>query len=200
MRTKKRVFTTIFALTLLSPVASDLSAQDEPQKIYSGDYGMGPGMMRGWDADPHQRWGDWDGWHGRGMMGPGMMYGPGPMMGPGMMYGPGSMMGPGMMYGYGPGSALNLNESQQKKIDEIQEDLRKKHWDLMGKMNDEYAKLGKLYSAEKRDPDAIDKQLQQIFNLRRQMMMEAVRAQNRMEEQLTDEQKQQLRSYGSGWR
>ncbi len=124
---------------------------------------------------------------------------PGYGMGPGMMYGQG-MMGPGMMYGYGPAQALNLNESQQKKMAQIQEELRKKHWDTMGKVHEEYAKLRELYMADKRDPDAIGKQMGRIYDLRRQMMVESVKAQNRMEEQLTDEQKKQWRSfYGNGW-
>ncbi len=109
-------------------------------------------------------------------------------------------MGPGMMYGYGPGAMLNLNEDQQKKIGAIQEELRKKHWGTMGKVNDEYAKLRELYGVEKRDPEAIGKQWQKIYDLRRQMMMESVKAQNRMEEQLTKEQKKQWRNYyGPGW-
>lgn len=202
----KKSLSALLALTLLGTAAS-VVAQDEQQR--PPGYGMGPGTMHGWGPGPQNR-GDWDDWHmGRGMMygpgpmmGPGMMYGP-ESMGPGMMYGPGPMMGPGMMYGYGgygPGNALNLNESQQKKMMEIQEELRKKHWDQMGKMNDEYAKLRELNNAEKRDPDAIGKQMQQIFDLRRQMMVESVKAQNRMEEQLTEEQRKQLRSYGPGWR
>lgn len=105
-----------------------------------------------------------------------------------------------MMYGYGPGSELNLDESQQKKMTQIQDDLRKKHWELMGKMNDEYAKLRDLYFADKRDPEAIGKQLQQVFDLRRQMMVDSIDAQNRMEALLTTEQKKQMRKYyGHGW-
>lgn len=135
------------------------------------------------------------------MMGPGMM-GQGMGMGSGMM-GDGhmgrGMMGPGMMGGYGPGAALNLNEQQQKQITQIQDGLRKKHWDLMGKMNDEYAKLNQLYYSEQRDPAAIGKQQQRVYDLRRQMMESMVEAQNRMEAVLTPEQKEQRRGYGRGW-
>lgn len=186
MHTTAKLISTLAAVTLLTSVGG-VYAQQEPQGPYPG-YGMGPEMMHGWGG-PRTMWGNQDGWQmGRGMMGPGMMYGQGPMM------------GPGMMYGYGPGAMLNLNESQQKKIGEIHEELRKRHWDTMGKMNDEYVKLRELYGAEKRDPDAIGKQWQKIYDLRRQMMVESVKAQNRMEEQLTEEQKKQWRnSYGPGW-
>lgn len=189
MYTTKKLVSALAVLTLSGVFLSSTYAEDKPTGAYPG-YGMGPGMMRGWSGQ--------EDWHGRGMMGPGMMYGQG-MMGPGMMYGQG-MMGPGMMYGYGPAQALNLNESQQKKMAQIQEELRKNHWDTMGKVHEEYAKLRELYMADKRDPDAIGKQMDRIYDLRRQMMVESVKAQNRMEEQLTDEQKKQWRSfYGNGW-
>lgn len=136
--------------------------------------GMGPGMM-----------GDYG--MGHGMMGPGMMG-----MGPGMM-------GYGMMGGYGPGNMPNLDESQQRKVVQIQDELRKKHWDLMGKMNDEQAKLNQLYYSGQRDPAAIGKQQQRVYDLRRQMMESMVEAQNRMEAVLTPEQKEQRRGYGRGW-
>lgn len=183
MHTRTKLISALAAVTLLAGIGS-VHAQQEPSRAYSG-YGMGPGMMHGWGTG-QRMWGDQEGYMGYGM-------------GPGMMYGQGPMMGPGMMYGYGPGAALNLNESQQKQMREIQEQLRKKHWDSMGKMNDEYARLRELYGAEKRNPDAIGEQWQKIYNLRREMMVESVKAQNRMEEQLTEEQRKQLRnSFGPG--
>lgn len=135
--------------------------------------------------------------YGPGMMGPGMM-GHG-MMGSGMM-GSG-MMGPGMgMMGMGPGMgmmgafyALDLNDDQQKKLTQIQDGLRKQHWEQMGKIQDEYAKLRDLYAADTRDPAAIGAQAQRIFDLRRQMIESSVDAGNRMEAVLTAEQKAQLR-------
>ena len=68
----------------------------------------------------------------------------------------------------------------------------------MGKMNDEYAKLNQLYYSDKRDPAAIGKQQQRVYDLRRQMMESSVEAQNRMEAVLTPEQKEQRRGYGQG--
>lgn len=147
---------------------------------------------------------------GPGMMGPGMMgggYGMGMGSGMGMGMGPGmgmmgmgpGMMGPGMgmMGGYGPFHGLDLNDDQQKKITQIQDALRKQHWELMGKIQDEYVKLRDLYAADTRDPSAIGQQMQRVFDLRRQMIESGVDAENRMEAVLTAEQKAQLRK--GGW-
>lgn len=193
---KKPIVQALTALALLTATAALPAAEDQPAGGYGPGYGMHPGMMGGYGM-------------GQGMMGPGMMgMGPG-MMGHGMMMPPGMMndgctgmgmmgMGAGMMGGYGPWGALNLSEAQQKKIVQTQNDLRKKHWDLMGKMNDEYAKLNEFYYSEPRDPAVIGKQYQRISDLRRQMMESSVDAQNRIEATLTPEQKQQLRGYGRG--
>ena len=56
-------------------------------------------------------------------------------MGPGMMgggYGAGYGMGPGMM-GYGWRADLNLTSEQRGKIAKIENDVRRKHWELMGR-------------------------------------------------------------------
>ena len=140
---------------------------------------------------------DYYGGYGYGM-GHGMMgMGPG-MMGPGMM-GPG-MMGPGMMggYGYGPGM-LNLTEQQQNKMAQIQEEVGRKHLDLMGRMNAEQMKLQQLYYSDKRDPAAIEAQHKKVYQLQREMDESRMDAQGRMDAVLTKEQKDQRRGgYGPG--
>jgi Spy/CpxP family protein refolding chaperone len=219
MHMKTKWLGALTALTLLATAAGSACAQEEQPGAgsYPPCHGMGPGMMQG------QGWGggmmgpgmmqgqDWgggmmgpgmmqgQGWGG-GMMGPGMMYGWGQgrgMMGPGMMYGwgQGQGMGPGGMHGYGPGGMLDLDESQQKKMAQIQQELSKKHWELMRKMDEENAKLRDLYSKDKRDPQAIGKQLQRFYDLRRQMTVSSLEAQNRMEAILTPEQKKRLRRF-----
>lgn len=169
--------------------------------------GMMSGSMMGADGNDNH---DWAAHHygmgygsmmGQGMMGPGLM-GPG-MMGPGMM-GPGMMGGCGPMHGYdGMPQALGLNDDQQQKISQIHQELRKQHWDLMGKMFDESAKLRQLFFADKRDPKAIGEQQQRVFDLRRQMTESWVEAQNRIEDVLTPEQKDKLHQFGRqgmmGW-
>ena len=67
---------------------------------------------------------------GRGMMGG---YGAGYGMGPGMMGGQGYGYGTdsGVMGGYLSRSDLNLTPEQRSKIATIQNDLRRKGWELM---------------------------------------------------------------------
>lgn len=174
MRTNKLTVWLMAGLILLAAFAA---VADDEMKLQGGcPYGMtGPGMM------------------GQGMMGQGMM-GQG-MMGSRMMgHGYGGMMG-----GYGPMWLPDLKEDQQKKITAIYEELHKKRWDLMTKMQGEYATLRGLYAADKRDPAAIGNQYRKISELRRQMVEQSVDAHNRMEDVLTKEQKGRLRSYGPGW-
>lgn len=152
--------------------------------------------------------------YGHGMMGgyagPGMMggYGYSPGHGPGMMGGYGYGYGAGMMGGYGRGGmmglghlyGLNLSNEQLAKINQIQDEIRKKNWGLMGKLLDEQAQMRDLLLADKRDPAAIGKQAMKMADLRRQMLEANVDAHNRIEALLSKEQKDQLRnSYRSGW-
>lgn len=116
-------------------------------------------------------------------------------MGPGMMGGYGGYgMGPGMMYGhgygrgYGWGAGLDLTDDQRSKIGKIQQDLRSKQWDLMGKIQDEYARR-----AAASDDAAAGKADDQIATLQQQMIANAADARKQMDAVLTKEQRQQLR-------
>ena len=150
-----------------------------------GGYGMGPGMMGGHGMGP--------GMMGGCGMGPGMMGGYG--MGPGMMGGCG--MSPGMM-GSGAIGRLDLTADQRTKMTKIQDDLRKQHWALMGKMMDEQAKLRDLYGEEKLDAKKIGAVSDSIHALRKQMMESRIEAVNRMREALTKEQREQLNKWRQG--
>ena len=161
---------------------------------------MGPGMMGGYGPG-----------HGPGYgMGPGMMggYGPGSGMGPGMMggYGPGPGMGPGMMggYGAGPGAgrglwALDLNESQRTEIAKIQDENRRRHWELMGRMHDEMSRMRDAFSGGKRDRAAIAAALDRMHELRKQRVEQALDGAERIEKLLTPEQREQLRKWSPAW-
>jgi len=144
--------------------------------------GMGPGMMGG---------------YGQGYgMGPGMMGGYG--MGPGMMGGYG--MGPGMMGGVGLGAIgrLDLNETQRKQVLHIQDDVRRKNWDLMGKMQDEMAKIrDAMWAGEKRDRAAVLAANKRMSDLRQQMLENSLEAADKAEALLTPEQREQLRRPGN---
>jgi Spy/CpxP family protein refolding chaperone len=127
--------------------------------------------------------------------------------GPGMMGGqPGSGMmgghhGPGMMGGYGGLYGLDLDDKQRKSANAIQDELRRKRWELMGRTMEEQIKLRDLYEAERRDPKAIGAAYQRIFDLRRQMIEATVAAHNRIEEFLTPEQRKVAREHwGRSWR
>ncbi len=127
-----------------------------------------------------------------GMMGGGMGRG---MMGDGMMGG----MGMGMMGGMhgAPFDMLDLTTEQRTKINKIHDELRRKNWDALGKIQDEEAKLRDLYAVDKRDPKAIGAVYGSIYALKRQMIEAGIDAHNRMEALLTDAQRAQLKQMRS---
>ena len=169
---------------------------------YGPGYGMGPGMMGGYGP-------------GYGM-GPGMMggYGPGYGMGPGMMsgmMGPGMMggygMGPGMMggyeagYGMGPGMmggalVARLNDAQRSQVNKIQDEVRRKNWDVLGKKQDEMAKLRDAYASGKPDRAAILGAYKRIGELRLQRIENTLDASEKLEGVLTKGQREQIRHSG----
>jgi Spy/CpxP family protein refolding chaperone len=154
-------------------------------------YGMGPGMMGGPGGPGYGM--------GPGMMGGGMM-GPG-MMGPGMM---GGMMGGGMM-GMGPGMgpalwSLDLSGTQRKEVLKVQDELRKKNWEVAGKMQDEMAKLRDAYwGSDKRDRQAISAAYKRIGELRQQRIENSLDAADKIEKVLTAEQREQMKRWGPWW-
>jgi Spy/CpxP family protein refolding chaperone len=161
-----------------------------------GGHGMGPGTAGGYGGH-HMGPGMMGGYGGHGM-GPGTAggYG-GHHMGPGMMGGYGGHgMGLGMMGGYGLGAIyrLNLTDEQRTQVNGVQDDLRKKNWDLMGKMQDELSKQADIRgSSGKLDRSAILAADKRIFELRQQMLANGLDAQERIEALLTPQQKEQYR-------
>ena len=131
---------------------------------------------------------------GWGMMGDNndmpMMSGGGGGMGCGMGYGMG-MGGMGMM-GIGSFEGLNLTPDQRAKINRIQDETRKQHWAVMGKMMDEQAKLRDLYEEEKLDAKKITAVTDAIHALRKQMLESGIAAFNGIREVLTKEQREQF--------
>lgn len=135
--------------------------------------------------------------YGPGMMGGG--YGPGMMGG---SYGPGMMgggYGPGMMGGwaYSGIETLDLTAQQRSKINQIQDDLRKRNWAVMGQMMDEQARMRDLTSADKPDAAAIGELSIKISDLQKQMQKSMVDAHIKIDAVLTKEQKAQLRKWGN---
>jgi Spy/CpxP family protein refolding chaperone len=122
-----------------------------------------------------------------------------PMMGGGMGVGSCGMMGGGAgMMGYGAFGALDLTKDQQARINKIQDDMRKQHWAIMGKMMDEQSKLRDLYAEEKLDAKKIGAVSDAVYALRKQMIESRIEATNRMREVLTKEQREQLNKRPGG--
>ncbi len=149
---------------------------DPPQDAYGHGYGMGGGMMGSY------------GMGGDGMMG-GYGTGPGMIGGQGRGYG----MGAGMMSGYGSRADLHLTAEQRSKVAKIQDDVRRKHWDLMGKMQDEQSQMNEQYNADPRDDAALSKSYRKMSELRQQMFDLSLAAQKQMDTVLTAEQREKLK-------
>lgn len=198
-----RITTKLLALAAAAAIGGTALAQAPQGPGYGPGMmgqGMGPGMMGGYG--PGYGPGGGRGGYGPGYgMGPGMMggYGPG-MMGPGGM-GPGMTggygMGPGMMGG--PLAALDLTDAQRAQINKIQDEVRRKNWDVMGKMQDEAATLRDAYAAGKRDRATIIGAYKRIGELRLQRIENAFDAREKIEGILTKEQREQMRRWGPRW-
>jgi Spy/CpxP family protein refolding chaperone len=130
-------------------------------------------------ADPQQ--GSYDHSQGYGMMGG---YGHGYGMGYGMMG------GYGMMSGYGSERNLNLTKEQRSMINKIQRELRRKHWNLMGKMQDEEELMNEQNGAESSDDAALSKSFRKISDLRQQMFDLSVASRRQIDAVLTKEQRE----------
>lgn len=174
---------------------------------YGSGYGMGPGMMGGYGPGMMgrgygPRWDDDGGGWGPGMMGGYGGYGPGMMggygMGPGMMGGMGMMGGYGAMGGMGmmgPIWALDLNDNQRRAVENIMNEQHTQHWAMMTSQFGNYGKLRELYSAEVLDAAAIGKVYDEIFRNQRAMIESGIKTRNRIYDQLTKEQKEQLKRW-----
>jgi len=181
----------VAAATVLSIGAITAYAQQsqEPPRttgagmMAPGMMGGGPGDGRGWRDD--ERWG-WAMMGGRGM---GMMGGRG--MGPAMM-----MDGMGMMgFGLGAIGRLDLNDSQRRQVQKFDDELRRKNWDLMGKMHDEMSRMRDAMWTDKRDRAAILAANKRMSELRQQMLENMLDAADKAEAVLTPQQREQLRRY-----
>lgn len=183
-------------------LAAGVALAQQPAKPGPGPgpgSGMGPGMMGGPSPGGPGGYGPGYG------MGPGMMggYGPGGQGG----YGPGYGMGPGMMGGgmMGPGMgralwSLDLNDNQRKEVLKVQDELRKKNWEVVGKMQDEMAKLRDAYwGSDKLNRTAISGAYKRLGELRQQRIENSLDAAERIEKVLSAEQREQIRRWGPWW-
>ena len=154
------------AILMGGAIAGGSALADPPQDAYGHGYGMGGGMMGGY-----------------GMGADGMMDGQGRGYG----------MGFGMMGGYGSRADLHLTSEQRSKIAKIQDDVRRKHWDLMGKMQDERSQMNEQYNADPRDDAALSKSYRKMSELRQQMFDLSLAAQKQVDTVLTAEQREKMK-------
>ena len=193
MKKKVLAIVTILFLVVLTTSAFAQSAAPGDQNQPGPGYGTGPGGGYGYGMGPGMMGPGWGGGYGMGpgMMGPGYGYG----MGPGMMgsFGPDYGMGSGTMFGYGTRSDLNLSAEQRSKIAKIQNDVRRKHWEIMGKMQDEQALMNEQYYSDQRDDAALSKSYRRMSELRQQMFDLSLSAQKQIDAVLTKEQRDRLK-------
>jgi Spy/CpxP family protein refolding chaperone len=179
----------VVAAILLSTATINAYAQppQEPARgpaVMGGGPGFGPGYGRGWRGDDDERWG-WGMMGGRGM---GMMGGWG--MGRGMMDGMG-MMG----FGLAAIGRLDLTDSQRRQLRKIDDELRRKNWGVMGKMQDEMSRMRDVMWADKRDRAAMLAANKRMSELRQQMFENMLDAVDKAEALLTPPQREQLRRF-----
>ena len=193
MKKKVLAIVTILFLVVLTTSAFAQSAAPGDQTQPGPGYGTGPGGGYGYGMGPGMMGPGWGGGYGMGpgMMGPGYGYG----MGPGMMgsFGPDYGMGSGTMFGYGTRSDLNLSAEQRSKIAKIQNDVRRKHWEIMGKMQDEQALMNEQFESESRDDAALSKSYRKMSELRQQMFDLSLSAQKQIDAVLTKEQRDKMK-------
>jgi Spy/CpxP family protein refolding chaperone len=99
----------------------------------------------------------------------------------------------------GPHGLSDLSAEQRTKITKIQDETRKKHWDLMGQAMDEQARLRDMYDAPKRDTAAISNAHKKISELQRRMYETSADAHKRMEAVLTKEQQEKSWRFWRNW-
>lgn len=197
MNWKQSALAAAAALTMAGVTVHAQSPQ-APAQVPDQGPRMGPGMMHGYGTG----WGagQWYGGRGEQGMGWGMMHGRG--MGPHMMgdddwgrgIGPG--MGPEMISGVGLGPIwrLDLDDAQRKQVVKLRDELRRKNWDVMGRMQDEMSKLrDAMWAAGKRDRAAILAANKRMFELRQQMLENGLDAADKADALLTAKQREELR-------
>jgi Spy/CpxP family protein refolding chaperone len=101
---------------------------------------------------------------------------------------PGMGGGPG-----GPAATFGLSEEQAGEMRRLSEELRKEHWDLMGRMMDKRAELQELYAEDRPDPEAVGEAYEEMAKLRREMIEGRIELQNRMFDLLSEEQRERMK-------
>ena len=108
----------------------------------------------------------------------------------------GNRMGFGMLY------MLKLTDEQETKINKLHDEMRDRHWKMMGDIRDLQKKMRDAFDSDKPDPDAIGDLYDKIAKIRKKMLLDRVATMNKVRDLLTAEQRKQLssgeRRYGWG--
>ena len=118
----------------------------------------------------------------------------GDKMGGGHMGMMGDKMGGGHMGMMKKFKMLGLTEEQEIKIDDIQHQLHKQHWAIMGQMIDVRAELRKVHAGDPPDAKAVGAVYGKMFDLKRQMIETTIEAKNNAMGVLTDAQAAQMKN------
>ncbi|MEQ7869325.1 Spy/CpxP family protein refolding chaperone [Chromohalobacter salexigens] len=171
----KKIFAIALALSL-GAASSTLFAQGMHQGfqghggMMSGQGGMGFGMMMG----------------GQGGMGSGMMMG-----------GQSGMMPCSIMSGMGAMSGI-LDEQQMSTMREMRQENRSAQLDRMEEMMNLHDDMMQLMQAERPDPEKIKELHGKMATLHGDMLVDRVRLHNKIQDLLTEEQREQMRGRMSG--
>ena len=116
-------------------------------------------------------------------------------------------MGAGMMGGHGPGmmggyaseayAGLDLSPDQRKKIAGIQQETGKAQWQLMGAMHGQGYHMQGMFGPGALDEAAARKSFQAMAETHKAMFEMQLEARKKIDAVLTNEQREQLRSYWS---
>jgi Spy/CpxP family protein refolding chaperone len=108
-----------------------------------------------------------------------------------------------MTGGYGPGMMglrqLDLADEQRAQVNKIHDELRRKNWDILGRTQDEAARLRDLYAAEKFDRAAVSAAYKRMGELRQARIENMLEAKEKVEGVLTPEQRKTLRRWQGDW-
>lgn len=136
--------------------------------------------------------------NGQGSMGFGMMMGSQGGMGPGMMMGGQSGMMPcSIMSGMGSMSGM-LDEQQMSSMREMRQENRSAQLDRMGEMMSLHDDMMQLMQAERPDPEKVKELHGQMATLHGDMLADKVRLHNKIQDLLTEEQREQMSGRMSG--
>ncbi|MBD3610094.1 MAG: Spy/CpxP family protein refolding chaperone [Gammaproteobacteria bacterium] len=100
-----------------------------------------------------------------------------------------------MMMWTDPNGELKLTDEQRKKIYSTQREMRTEQWELMEQMHTMMEKAYPLLNADKRDSKAILAAFEPMFKLRQQMLKVQIDTANRIDAELSPEQRKSLKNW-----